>query len=203
MAKRIVTAGVLGGVAMFLWLSLAHVVLGTGSVGITEMANEQAMLAAMHSNLPQEGFYFFPGLGLPPGASRAQQSAAMQVYAQKIQDGPSGIMIYHPRGEKALTPGQLLTEFGNNIVQALIVTWLLSLATGLRSYVSRVAFVTVAGVMACITTNVSYWNWYGFPASYTVAYALTEAAGFLCIGVVAAAIIKHPATAQRTATAAA
>lgn len=201
MAKRILAAGVLGGVAMFLWLSLAHVVLGTGSVGIKDIPNEQAMLGAMRTNLPQAGFYFFPGLGLAPRASRAEQNAAMRVYQQKIQDGPSGILIYHPRGEKALTPGQLLTEFGANLVRGILAALLLSLATGLRTYVSRVGFVTLAGIVAGITTNVAYWNWYGFPANYTIAYALTEMVGFVCIGLVAGAIIKHGAPAQMSAKA--
>jgi len=201
MAKRILAAGILGGVAMFLWLSLAHVVLGTGSVGIKDIPNEQAMLGAMRSNLSQSGFYFFPGLGLPPGASRADQNAAMKVYAQKIQDGPSGILIYHPSGQKALSLSQLLTEFGTNIVQGILAAFLLSLATGLRSYVARVGFVTVAGLLAGITTNMSYWNWYGFPGSYTVAYAFTEIVGFLCVGLVAAAIVKHRVPMQMSAKA--
>jgi hypothetical protein len=203
MAKRILLAGVLGGLAMFVWLSLAHVVLGIGSVGIKEFPDEQAMLGAMRTSLPQSGFYIFPGMGQPSGATRAQQSAAMQAYQQKIQNGPSGMLIYHPNGQKALSPGQLITEFTTNIIQGLLAAFLLSLATGLRSYAARVGFVTLAGIVAGITTNISYWNWYGFPASYTASYALTEIVGFLCIGLVAGAIIKHGSTAPMSAKAAA
>jgi hypothetical protein len=76
-------------------------------------------------------------------------------------------------------------------VQGILAAFLLSLATGLRSYVSRVGFVAIAGIMAGITTNISYWNWYGFPGSYTAGYAFTEIMGYVCIGLVAAAIIKH------------
>jgi hypothetical protein len=61
-----------------------------------------------------------------------------------------------------------------------------------------VGFVVIAGLMAGITTNISYWNWYGFPASYTVAYVFTEVMGYVCIGLVAAAIIKHQASAAAT-----
>jgi hypothetical protein len=46
-------------------------------------------------------------------------------------------------------------------------------------------------LMAGITTNISYWNWYGFPGNYTFAYACTEIAGYLCMGLVAAAIVKQ------------
>lgn len=190
MAKRIVLAAVLGGLAMFLWSSIAHMALGLGSLGVQDIPNEQAMLGVMKSNLPQSGFYFFPGLGLAAGASRAERNAAMNVYQQKVANGPSGILIYHPSGQKAISAGQLLTELGTNVVQALLAATLLAFA-GLRSYGARVGFVALAGVMAGITTNISYWTWYGFPGSYTAGYAFTEIMGYVCIGLVAAAIVKN------------
>lgn len=190
MAKRIVLAAVLGGLAMFLWSSIAHMALGLGSLGVHDIPNEQAMMGVMKSNLPQSGFYFFPGLGLAPGASRAERNAAMNVYQQKVANGPSGILIYHPSGQKAISAGQLLTELGTNVVQALLAATLLAFA-GLRNYGARVGFVALAGVMAGITTNISYWTWYGFPGSYTAGYAFTEIMGYVCIGLVAAAIVKN------------
>ncbi|HKU24416.1 MAG TPA: hypothetical protein VJQ54_03030 [Candidatus Sulfotelmatobacter sp.] len=192
MAKRIVLSAVLGGLAMFLWSSIAHMALGLGSLGIRDIPNEQTMMGAMKSNLPQSGFYFFPGLGVAPGASRTERNAAMNVYQQKVASGPSGILVYHASGQKAISAGQLLTELGTNIVQALLAAILLAFA-GLRSYGARVGFVALAGVMAGITTNISYWTWYGFPGSYTAGYALTEIIGYVCIGLVAAAIIKNSA----------
>ncbi len=68
-----------------------------------------------------------------------------------------------------MSAGQLLREFGTNVIQGLLAAILLSFATGLRSYASRVAFVSAAGLLVVITTNISYWNWYGFPGSYTAA----------------------------------
>ena len=41
MAKRVLIAGVLGGIAMFLWSSIAHMVLPLGMTGIQEIPNEQ------------------------------------------------------------------------------------------------------------------------------------------------------------------
>ena len=41
MGKRVVLAGLLGGVAMFMWMSLAHVVLPIGETGVQEIANER------------------------------------------------------------------------------------------------------------------------------------------------------------------
>jgi hypothetical protein len=48
-------------------------------------------------------------------------------------------------------------------------------------------------VLAAIGTNVSYWNWYGFPLAYTAAYMTTEIVGFVCAGLVAAALVKPAA----------
>ena len=201
MMKKILLAGVLGGLAMFLWASLAHMVLGTGSVGVKEIPSEQAMMGAMKTSLPQAGFYFFPGMGLAPGASRTEQNAAMKAYGEKVASGPSGILIYHPSGQKALSPGKLLTELGTNVVQGILAAILLSFAIGLRGYAARVGFVAIAGVMAGITTNISYWNWYGFPGNYTFAYACTEIVGYLCIGLVAAAIVKESTVQTKSARA--
>jgi len=201
MAKRIVLAAVLGGLAMFLWSSIAHMALGLGSLGIKDIPNEEAMLGAMKANLPQPGFYFFPGLGLAPGASRTERNAAMDVYQQKVASGPSGILVYHSSGQKAISAGQLLTELGTNIVQALLASILLAFA-GLRRYGARVGFVALAGVMAGITTNISYWTWYGFPGSYTTGYAFTEIIGYVCIGLVAAAMVKNSAPIAANARAA-
>jgi hypothetical protein len=44
-----------------------------------------------------------------------------------------------------------------------------------------------------IATNVSYWNWYGFPCVYTAAYMFTQIVGFLCIGIVAALVLRKSA----------
>jgi hypothetical protein len=189
MSMRYLMAGVLGAIVMFIWASLAHTVLPLGQAGIQEMPNEAAVLTAMRASMgDNHGFYFFPGMGVPANASRDQQHAAMEKYGEKLAANPSGFVIYHPPGMKALTPGQLTTEFLTELVQALLVVWLLA-QTRLTSFGGRVAFVTVAGVMAAITTNIPYWNWYGFPVNYTMAYMSIQVVGYLLVGIVAALII--------------
>ncbi len=189
MSKRALLAAVVGAIVMFLWASLAHTVLPLGQVGIQEMPNEAAVLAAMRASMgDNHGFYFFPGMGVPANASRDQQHAAMEKYGEKLAANPSGFVIYHPPGMKALTPGQLITEFLTELVEALVVVWLLA-QTRITSFGGRVAFVTVAGVMAAITTNIPYWNWYGFPVNYTISYMSIEIIGYLLVGIAAGLIM--------------
>ena len=62
--------------------------------------------------------------------------------------------------------------------------------TSIDSFVCRVGFVLIAGILASITTNVSYWNWYGFPSVYTASYILIEVVGFFLVGVIAALVLR-------------
>jgi len=201
MTKRVFLAGLLGGIAMFAWTSLAHMVLPLGGAGVKEIPNEQGVLAAMHSSLGEaHGFYFFPGTGLAPDASMQQKRAAMGQYAQKLAGNPSGILIYHPAGATPISAAQLATEFLTELIESLLVVILLS-QTRLTSFASRLGFVIVAGMLATIATNVSYWNWYGFPATYTAAYMTTGLVGFICAGLVVAAVMKEPVPVKMAAAA--
>jgi hypothetical protein len=52
-------------------------------------------------------------------------------------------------------------------------------------------------MLAAITTNVSYWNWYGFPSVYTGSYMLIQIVSFFLVGVVATFMLRK--TPVRTA----
>jgi hypothetical protein len=190
MGKKLLAA-VLGGIAFFLWSFVAHDVLPLGKAGIKEIPNEQAVLSSMKANMPEEGLYLLPGLGLPENATRAQQSAAMEARMRKVETGPSGFLAYHPSLNFSFGRA-LVTELGTNILQVLLAIILLG-QTSLVSFAARWRFITVAGILAGISTNISYWNWYGFPGSYTLAYICTVAIGFAVAGLVAAAILKPAA----------
>jgi hypothetical protein len=196
---RKLLAGILGGLAFFAWSGLAHMVLPLGETGVREIPNEQPVVAAMQSSIPERGLYIFPGTGLPANATRAEKGAAMEKSFQKSATGPSGLLMYHPA--RPVSFGQMLmTECATNIVQLLLAVFLLG-QTSLAGFGARWGFITVAGILAAISTNVSYWNWYGFPGNYTLAYTFTIAVGFFVAGLVAAAIMK-PGAGMRAARAA-
>ncbi len=185
---RKLLAAVLGGIAFFAWASIAHTVLPLGTTGVKEVANDDALLAAMKANVPDHGFYLLPGTHLPANATRQQQGDAMKQRMEKIAHGPSALLVYHPIGD----PGfgrMLLVEFATNVVQIFLAVLLLGYTT-LTSFGARWWFVTVAGILAAISTNISYWNWYGFPGNYTLAYCFTIAMGFAFAGLVTATMVK-------------
>lgn len=191
---RILVAAILGGIAMFIWSFVAHDLLPLGETGISEIPtqSEQTVLDTLKTNLPETGLYMYPGGGHPPGASRQEKEAAMNAVMEKMKTGPSGIILYHPT--RTFSFGKLLgTEFGKELLQAILVIFLLA-QTNIGSFIGRVGFVLVAGIISAIGTNISYWNWYGFPTNYTMSYVFMEIVGFLLIGIVAALVLPKRAT---------
>ena len=83
----------------------------------------------------------------------------------------------------------LAVEFSTEVLQSILVIWLLA-QTRIASFGGRVGFVLIAGILAAITTNASYWNWYGFPGVYTTSYILIELVGFFLVGVIAALVLR-------------
>jgi hypothetical protein len=186
---KILLAGILGGIAMFIWTSIAHMALPLGQAGIREIPNESAVLGAMQSNIgEQTGLYIFPGPGIGKNATRHEKDEAMKQMREKIAANPSGILMYHAPGRPFAFGKWLGVEFGTELLQAILVVFLLA-QTRIVSFAGRVGFVLVAGILAAITTNVSYWNWYGFPCVYTAGYMVTQIVGFFLVGVVAALVL--------------
>ncbi len=192
---KILLAGILGGIVMFIWTSIAHMALPLGEAGLGEIPNESAVLSAMQSNIgEQTGLYIFPGRGLGKNATRQEKQEAMKHIGEKIATNPSGILMYHAPG-RPLSLGKLLgVEFATELLEAILVVFLLA-QTRIASFAGRVGFVLAAGILAAIATNVSYWNWHGFPCVYTASYMLIQIVGFLCVGIVAALVLRKAALA--------
>jgi hypothetical protein len=186
---KILLAGILGGVAMFMWTSIAHMFLPLGEAGISEIPNEAAVLSAMQNNIGgQTGLYIFPGPGVGKNASREEKNEAMKHMAEKVAANPSGILMYHAPGRPFAFGKWLGIEFATELLEAILVVFLLA-QTIIVSFAGRVGFVLVAGILAAVATNVSYSNWYGFPCVYTASYMLIQIIGFLVVGIVAALVL--------------
>ncbi|HYL74110.1 MAG TPA: hypothetical protein VEU96_07870 [Bryobacteraceae bacterium] len=182
MNKRVLLAGVLGAVAMFIWTFIAHELLPLGEAGIQQISNEQALLTQMSSTISAHGMYMFPNM--PPGNDQA-------AYQQKLANGPSGMLIYFPKRDFAFGKS-LAIEFGTELVQALIAAYLLSL-TAISGLGGRLGFYAVVGLLAAFATNVSYWNWYGFASTYTASYMFTGWVAYLCAGLAASIVMRKSA----------
>jgi hypothetical protein len=184
---RIILAGIAGSVAMFVMMSVLHL-SPIAQIGISQMTNDTPALDALQKatgNKP--GFYIFPAVDMKAKDAMAQMTARMKVE-------PFGIMAYQSPGTVGgFSPMLLLREYAKELVQSILVAALLSFAL-LATYWSRVGFVVLVGLVSTMTTNLSYWNWYAFPTSYTLANMTIELASFLAAGLVIAALIRPSRT---------
>lgn len=188
---RVILSGFVAGLVVFIWGFVSHVLLPLGQTGIQSLPNEESVLPVMRENIARPGFYFFPGMEETPGAGREQQAASMKAWEERLRRGPSGILVYQPGGSRPMSPRQLGTEALTNILGALIAAALLAMAgAGLASFGARVFFVALLGLFASLAVDLSYWNWCGFPGSYTVAALVDQVVGWTLAGLVLGAMLK-------------
>ncbi len=180
---RILLAALAGAVAMFIWTSIAHVATPLGRIGFSQMPNEAAVLHPMGDAIgAKPGLYIFPW-------TDPNDPKMMEKYNDLAKTGPSGMLLYRPAGDLMgadMTP-MLVKEFIKQFVQALIAAWIVSMIAA--SFMSRTLAVTAIGLSAGIATNVSYWNWYGFPLNYTEAQIVIEIVSAFVAGLAISAVL--------------
>ena len=186
MSQRIVIASLLGGLMIFLWGAYTHMVPGLWVDAFKPIPAENALLDVMRKEVPEPGVYAFPYM-----APNEADGDKIKAHKQALMNGPSGMIVYLPRGNEGMNFKVLAIEFLSDVAQALICAFLLSrVAAGVSSFVGRVVFVGLLGLLPPLAISVSYWSWYKFSQAFTVAEFIDQIVGFVLCGVVLAAIFK-------------
>jgi len=184
--KKVLLPGILGGLLVFVWSAIAHMVLPIGQMGLkTIPSNEEPVLNAMKSNIQQGGLYFMPGYDMSRTPTKAEEAA----FQAKYEAGPTAFLVYHPTGAKVMTPGQLIRQALFNILCGLIAAFIISMTV--TSLTVRGIMVTLMGVFAWVEVNLPYWNWYRFPADFTIGAGLDTVVGWLLGGFLIAWMIQR------------
>ncbi len=181
---RVILASVLGGLVMFAWGAFSHMVLGVGEAGWLQPANEAALITSFKANVPEAGFYIVPGMDM----SHSPTNEEMAAWTAKYKEGPNAILIYHPDGSEAMTPKQLSIEFASNVLAAFLVAIILSLAS--VGFFRGAIISTAVGLAGWAAIEISYWNWFRFPAKFITGELIDQAAGFFLMGLVLAFILR-------------
>jgi hypothetical protein len=174
---RVLIAGILGGIAMYVWASAAHL-SPLGQAGVKSLPNEAVELAALKLDLGNapRAVYVLPA----PSSMTAQGKGAPAA-------GALGMLAYSPNATLAMTPRQLGVEFALEMVESLLLAGVAALVAG--GFRARFGAALLVGAIAAITTNLSYWNWYGFASDYTLANGFMELMKYVVAGVVIALVL--------------
>jgi hypothetical protein len=186
--SRLLLAGLLAGIGIFVWGMISHLALGLGQMGVKELPNEPAALNALQQNISEAGFYIFPSGIAAERAPKDQREKLMQQYMEVYKTKPHGILVVTPPNGMAYSfPELLCNELLSNILNGLLAAFLLSYAIGsIRSMIGRVLFVATLGFFATVAIDFSYWNWYGFPTKYLISSFLDNTIGSAFAGIVLA-----------------
>jgi hypothetical protein len=191
MSKKILLAGVVGAVVVFLVSAFFHMATSLGEIGVKAMPNEDAVLACMRSSIQQPGFYLFPLAGAMAG--KDQSPANQAAYLEKYKAGPTGVLVYRVGGVEFSFGKLLVNQFLLGLVAALILAWILGITANATTYGSRVLIVFLVSLFAGFVYDLPYWTWYGFPTNYVVAHIATWTVSWTIAGLAMASIVKRPA----------
>jgi hypothetical protein len=181
---RLIIAAILGGLVMFMWGAFSHMVIGLGNSAFKQVPNEAVVTAALKANMAEPGFYFIPGMDM----TREPTEEEMAAFTARHQEGPTASIIYHPTGSEVMSPRQLGVELASNIAAAFVVGLILMFAA--VGFGRGVIIATLIGLTAWLSIDVSYWNWYLFPANFVIPELIDQVAGWFLSGLVLAFVLR-------------
>jgi hypothetical protein len=183
-------AGILGGIAMYVWATVAHL-SPLAQIGVHVPPHPALTAAALKLELGETGgVYVYSSAPLPMAGGKPDAGPPPKA-------ATSGLLSYTPNGPAGLSPKQLGFEFGLEMVEAMLAAFVVALAGG-GGFARRLGLATLVGVIAGIATNLSYWNWYGFGLDYTLANAFIETVKFVVAGAVIALVLGRAKKAAAT-----
>jgi len=175
---RVLVAGLIGGILMFLWGVVAHMALGLGNVGLKQPASESVVLSTLHEGLGDKaGVYILPSLD----PKKMGDPAEVIAYQQQAIRSPYAWVVYLPQGDDMTRMGpQIGRQWASDTLSALALAFVMGLAgIGFRR---RLALAAAAVAFAWLSTMVPYWNWYRFPLDFTWAALIEQLIGWLIAG---------------------
>jgi hypothetical protein len=193
MGKRILLGSLVGSIVVFVVSAAWHLTPTLGEIGVKALPAEDTVRAGLRTSLPDPGLYYFPAPDMSAGRTKEKEKADAAAYLEKYRSGPSGILVYHPGGEE-LNFGKLLGyQFLFGLAGSFVIAWILALTAGSTTFGSRACLVLLIALFGGIVYSLPEWNWYGFPASYTIASIASQVLSWSIAGLAMAAIVKRPA----------
>lgn len=175
---RILIAGIIGGIVMFMWGAVSHMMLPIGEMGMKVPTEQASAIAALSPSTQGSGVYMYPS----PPKEDWQDEAKMKAFAESAKGQPYAFVIYQPGGNpvnESMTPA-LIKQFGSDTLAAIIAAWVLAL--GAFGFGKRVLIAGTLGLFAWLAISVPYWNWYQFPMDFTIGNLLEQVIGWLLSG---------------------
>ncbi|MEM1249462.1 MAG: hypothetical protein AAGA81_21790 [Acidobacteriota bacterium] len=175
--KNVLIAGILAGVALFVWGALFWAVLPTANLGFASLdADTSAELGrAVQTSVTEAGTYLLPDAELP-----------FEEYQNRHLDGPVAMLFVQPGGMQAMPP----STFGKGLLHFVLVGILAAALLKMTSpaftgFAQRFLFVVLCFGLAVALTDLNGPIWWHNPPAFHAVTALFHLSG----GALAAAVL--------------
>jgi len=175
MKKSVWLGGLLGGVAMYVVVSISWMALPFHNNALLKFKDEAAVTSAIAANVAGPGMYM-----LPKGHGEAEM--------KQWQTGPTMFAAVRTGGNTSMFP-HLAIQLVGTLVAGVLIAWMLSRTSGLKFW-DKVGFVTAVGAVAGILVLIPEWNWFGFSIAHIGVQFLDLIVGWFAGGWVMAKIMK-------------
>lgn len=195
--KRVLLAGVLGGLAFFVWGAVSWMALPFHTSTLNTLPGEPQEVDRWLQRLPRAGVYHYPGFPHNEDGSPVTDSQTESSF-QRMRQGPRvTFMVYRPDGCEPFPPQKFLLGLGLDVLAAGILAWLIWITrASLPSFGRRLAAVMVVAVLAVILAILPSALWWSYPAGFVALEVTDVLVGSLFAGLAIAKLIPGP-TASR------
>jgi hypothetical protein len=175
---RILIAGLIGGLVMFMWGAVSHMMLPIGEMGMKVPTEQASAITTLGSSTHGTGVYMYPSQSMEDWQDPAKQKA----FADAAKGQPYAFVIYQPGGNpvNVSMTAALAKQWGSDTLAAIIAAWVLALCA--VGFVKRVVIAGSLGLFAWVAIAVPFWNWYMFPTDFTIGTLLEQVIGWLLSG---------------------
>ena len=186
MSNSLLKGALVGGLIVFIWGMFSWMVLPWHQNCLSKFQNESSVAAAIRENAPVSGMYV-----LPNTFSYNQETSQDEIASglKMMESGPFVFASVRTDGIGSMNFGHFILSFLINFAGALIVTWMLLQAKGLK-FKKQVGFVTLFGLGIGILSQIPDWNWWGFSGCYVLSNMFDYAFGWFLGGLGIAKVLK-------------
>jgi hypothetical protein len=155
--------------------------------------DEKIVREALASSATAAGAYVLPcPRNVDQNLSEEEKKAQMKEKYEQMQKGPFAFVVLSPKGTGPMWMN-MIVSFVIQFVGAFLVTWILLLSR-IGNYFVRLFFVIIFALAAGVICLLPTWNWWKFPADYTLIGIADLMAGWFLAGIFLAAIGKRSQT---------
>jgi hypothetical protein len=189
---RILIAGIVGGILVFVMGAVNHMVFGLQGRTLTNVPDSASFAEQIKPRKLQPGLYVFPDM---PSGAEGSDPAKYSEANERYKAGPAGMLLIVPTGNDMMTGETLFKEFVTNTIAALIVSWIVSLVAADVGFLRRWLAVLLMGAFAWLSLTASYGIWYRFPHNFVHDEFLCSVIEWGIAGLAIATMVRRPTAA--------